>query len=331
MGWGGPRRAHDSLPPPMSRIDALAPDQRAVLQLLLRQGKSYDELADMLRLDPGAVRQRAVAALDELGVIGKPPDDERAEIADYLLGQQSASQRRATRDLLEHDAEARAWARLVAGELRPIAGDALPEVPSEPAEVEEAFDALQARETRRAEVKQSSKVGGAVLIIGAVIVAVAIILIVRSGGNDDSKPSSNTTTTARTQTSTTPTGQPQVVNQSTLSPPAQGSDATGVLFVLKQGKQYAVAVQAQGLAPTTSKRFYAAWLVGRGIDPRPLGFTPVVAATGKNKGRLEFANGLPDNASRYSRLVVTAESQRSPKQPGTVVLGGPLSLTRSGG
>src|SRR4051794_6744867 len=214
----------------MSRIDDLAPDQRAVLQLLLRQGKSYVELAEMLRLDPEAVRQRAVAALDELGTGGggfgdPPPGDAGGEIADYLLGQQSASQRRATRELLERSASERAWARVVAGELRPIAGESLPEIPAEGAEVDEAFDALQARTARRAEVQRSSRVGGAVLIVGAVIIAVAIILIIRSGGDDNNdKTTASTTTTATTATTTTTTGgQPQVVNQSTLAPEVKGS------------------------------------------------------------------------------------------------------------
>ncbi len=313
----------------MSRIDDLAPDQRAVLQLLLRQGKTYDELAGMLRLDHDAVRERAVRALDGLGPADADLDDDRrAEVADYLLGQQSASQRRATRELLEGSAPARAWARVVAGELRPIAGDGLPEVPAEAAEVEEAFDALQAREQRREEVQRSSRLGGALLIVAAVIVAVAIVLIVRSGGNDNSGTSTSAQTQTTATTSTTANGQPQVVSQVNMqADPAAGSGVAAVQFVLRQGKQYAVAVQAQGLAPTTNSRFYAAWLVGRGIDPRPLGFTPVVAATGKQKGRLAFANALPADASRYKRLVITAESQKSPKQPGTVVLRGDLKFS----
>ena len=46
----------------MSPVDALPADQRAVVQLLLKQGKSYGELADLLRIDEGAVRERAVSA-----------------------------------------------------------------------------------------------------------------------------------------------------------------------------------------------------------------------------------------------------------------------------
>ena len=59
----------------MASLDSLNDGQRAILQLLLRQGKSYDELAALLKSDLVNVRMRArdaVAALvddgDELGV-----------------------------------------------------------------------------------------------------------------------------------------------------------------------------------------------------------------------------------------------------------------------
>src|SRR3954462_4369158 len=171
----------------MSGIDDLAPDQRAVLQLLLKQGKAYVELAALLRIEPDAVRERAVSALDGLGPregVQLAPE-RRGEIAAYLLGQQSASERQSTREFLEGSAAGRAWARVVAGELRPLAGDALPDIPSEREEVEEAFDALRARPARRAEGQRWAKVGGAVLLVGAVVVAIALILIIRGGGNDN--------------------------------------------------------------------------------------------------------------------------------------------------
>src|SRR3954449_616753 len=154
----------------MTPIDDLAPDQRAVLQLLLKQGKAYTELAALLRISPDAVRDRAVTALEAMGPRDGAPlaAELRGEIADYLLGQQSASERAATREFLEGSAAGRAWARVVAGELRPLAGDALPEIPAEGAEVEEAFGALQAREARRTEVQRSSKLGGAIILVGAV-------------------------------------------------------------------------------------------------------------------------------------------------------------------
>jgi len=39
----------------MSRLDALPADQKSVLQLLLRQGKGYDDLSGLLRLDADEV------------------------------------------------------------------------------------------------------------------------------------------------------------------------------------------------------------------------------------------------------------------------------------
>jgi len=46
----------------MSQLDNLPPDQRAVLSLLLRQGKSYADVAGLLHIDDGVVRERAQAA-----------------------------------------------------------------------------------------------------------------------------------------------------------------------------------------------------------------------------------------------------------------------------
>ena len=41
-------------------LDALAPDQRAVVQLVLQQDRSYDELAGLLGISTDAVRDRAL-------------------------------------------------------------------------------------------------------------------------------------------------------------------------------------------------------------------------------------------------------------------------------
>ncbi len=51
----------------MASIDSLPADQRAVLQLVLQRGRSYEEIANMLSIDRAAVRDRALAAFDALG------------------------------------------------------------------------------------------------------------------------------------------------------------------------------------------------------------------------------------------------------------------------
>src|SRR4051794_9716454 len=88
-------------------LDALAPDQRAVVQLVLQQDRSYDELAGLLGISADAVRERARKGLDRLAPADGVGDDERGDIADYLLGQQSVSGRERTRSLLSGNPGAR--------------------------------------------------------------------------------------------------------------------------------------------------------------------------------------------------------------------------------
>jgi hypothetical protein len=118
----------------MSRLDALPADQKSVLQLLLRQGKGYDDLSGLLRLDVDEVRSRAYDALDALGPgAGGLPSERRHEISDWLLGQQDPEQAVATRAFVDGSTAGRAWAHGVARELGPLAGDRLPELPPEAA------------------------------------------------------------------------------------------------------------------------------------------------------------------------------------------------------
>jgi hypothetical protein len=276
----------------MARIDELPPDQRAALQLLLKQGRSYDEIAQLLRIEPSAVRERARAALDALG-----PDDvdglsleRQDEVADYLLGQQTASLRASTRMFLEESAPGRAWARVVAGELRPMAGNNLPEIPAEAAEVDEAFDALSARTAHRERTEKSSRVGGAILLVGlalALLLAILLITGAFSGDDDDGGSASTGTQTTSTQ------------------------------------NQRAVALVAQGLPRATQNRFYAIWLY---TSPQKAKFLGFPNPQPDQNGRIETGFGLPNDANQYERLVVTRETQERPRQPGTIVLSGALDL-----
>src|SRR5690242_8886350 len=86
----------------MSRLDALPADQKSVLQLLLRQGKGYDDLSGLLRLDADEVRSRAYDALDTLGPgAGGLSTERRHEIADWLLGQRDPEEAAATRAFVD--------------------------------------------------------------------------------------------------------------------------------------------------------------------------------------------------------------------------------------
>ncbi|WP_210493090.1 hypothetical protein [Patulibacter sp. SYSU D01012] len=115
----------------MSRLQALHPDQQAVLQLVLRRRLSYSALADVLGLPAEQVRERALDAVD-----GLAPDDvpgleleDRDRIGDLLLGQAGADAAAAEALLRDGDA-ARGWAARVAAELAPLGGPAVPVPPA---------------------------------------------------------------------------------------------------------------------------------------------------------------------------------------------------------
>jgi hypothetical protein len=114
---------------PMSPLESLAPDQRAVVALVLQQGRSYDEIAALLGMPVGAVRARAQAGLATLARDNGLPDEITGPLADYLLGQQPPRDAEATRGLLAESAAAREWAGDVAARLEDVAPRGLPEIP----------------------------------------------------------------------------------------------------------------------------------------------------------------------------------------------------------
>lgn len=331
----------------MASLDNLPPDQRAVLELVLRRGRNYDEIAKLLSIDRAGVRERALAALDALGPQTGVPAQRRALITDYLLGALPA---RVADDVREHLASSpseRAWTRVVASELQPLASEPLPEIPvesaarAEPDEPAAADDATPAsrpqgepRPRRQPREKpagpRTSRTGGAVLLAaGAAVVIAVVLVLVLSGGGDKQRSSTAAaagTTGPSTASGTTPSGTtttPKVVAQINLNPPS-GSGAKGIAEVLRQQGKNGIAIVAQGLTPNTKKpaNAYAVWLYNSPTDSRILGF--VNPGVGTN-GRLQTAGGLPTNASHFQKLLVTLETRSNPKSPGTIVLQGPLS------
>jgi hypothetical protein len=64
------------------------------------------------------------------------------------------------------------------------------------------------------------------------------------------------------------------------------------------------------------------WLYNSPSDAHLLGFVnPGVTSN----GRLSTAGALPSNANHFKQLIVTRETQASPKQPGSVILQGVLT------
>jgi Sigma-70, region 4 len=238
-------------------LDSLPPDQRAVLDLVLVRGRSYDDIARLLAIDRAAVRARALAAFDGIGPDTGLAPESRALITDYLLGQLPERVAEQTRDRLADSPYERAWARVIASELGSVASKPLPEIPDGPrakakppatgssdeqqaapgaGEQRPPGEQRPAREPRprRSEDRRlprpgdrpTSRLGGAIfLLAGAIVVVVVVVVLVvvlSSGGSSKPTPSASaaaggTSTTSSTASATAGTGTGTNTTSSTTS------------------------------------------------------------------------------------------------------------------
>ena len=328
---------------------------------MLQRGRSYDDIARLLAIDRAAVRARALAAFDEIGPDTGLAPEARALITDYLLGQLPAKVAEQTRDRLAESPYERAWARVLASELSPVASKPLPEIPEGTARARASADEAsskpaaptgtkpEARPPRRPERdresrrriprptdRPSSRRGGVIfLLVGTVvvIVVVLVLIIVLSSPKSNNRSSTGTVaagTTTSTPSTTTPSGgtgttgtattgtgtgtstvKPKVIGQVNMNAPSGSGAAKGAALVVQEGTSTGIILEASGLEPN-SHNAYAVWLSNTPTDSTRLGF--VNQAVGKD-GRLETGGALPANATHYTKLLLTLETQNNPKTP----------------
>jgi hypothetical protein len=320
----------------MTPLDTLAPDQRAVLELVLRQGRSYGELSELLGIPERDVRARADAGLRALA--GEPAAGvDAGRIADWLLGQQRAADAERTRDAVARSPEARAWAAAAAVRLGELGG-AMPAVPGadeaghEPAAPRQrplrgddeppAPRPRPAHDDAAAPAPGSSRLGGAILIaIVALLVAGTLlwIFVLR----DDSEPSAGASPTP------TPTATAQQAANDIVLQGVGGSQAEGLMRLVRRDDgavQFAIA--AQNVPANQDGEVYAVWLTREGGAPRRLGFaqTPVgedgILTTGGPQQGDEAK--FPQWFATYDKILVTRETNAKARRPGPAVLEGTL-------
>jgi outer membrane biosynthesis protein TonB len=114
----------------MAPLESLPPDQRAVLQLVLQRGRTYDEIAAMLSIDRAAVRDRALSAFDTIGPPTRVSPERRALITDYMMGQLPPKIADQIFERLKTSPAERAWARALASDLSTLSRGSLPDIPS---------------------------------------------------------------------------------------------------------------------------------------------------------------------------------------------------------
>ncbi|HEX2389087.1 MAG TPA: hypothetical protein VHI96_08225 [Solirubrobacterales bacterium] len=237
-------------------------DQRALLQLLSERGQSYEDIAGLLGGTADEVRERARAALAEIG--GSDPDADVA-LTDFLLGQADPIGRADAIRHLQSDSEALDLARKIQTGLAVIAPDArqpnlpeprgkrrkaaLPDATAAPAP-----DAAPPADPDAAAARRRRSVIAGLAALGLLLVVAVLALAgVFSGSDSDSTTSTaaDTSTTADSNITTVPLR------------PVGGSGVAGkAIFGLVSNQQLYVDVDVQGLDPNLDTgKSYLLWLM----------------------------------------------------------------------
>jgi sigma-70-like protein len=302
----------------MATFDQLSDEQRAIVELVLQQGKTYDELSDMLGIPESRVRERAREALVQLAPVSVRGVDEdwRGQLADYVLGQQAGPEVTATRGHLRRSEAARSWTRSLLDSLEQLYpnGD-LPAVP----DGERGSRRAAATPAPGAEPAQRGPLAPSALaavqrrrILAAAAAALVLLLVVLvwpigllTGGDDSKKGGSGASANAP------------------ISTGRQGS----AIIAESKGKTQ-ILVQARGLKPSTQTTAYQVWLYDSNSKRKSLGAT----ATDK-KGNLQVVGALPPDYKSWKYIDVTAvtvagQGNNQQIQTGASVLRGLLQLAK---
>jgi len=309
----------------MATFDQLSAEQRAIIELVLKQGQSYEQLGEMLGMPTARVRELAREALVRLSPVSAAgvEGDWRGQLGDYLLNQQAGPESTATRGHLRRSEAARGWARSVLDSLEQFYDEKqLPTIPAgEPgAEAGSAPKPGEPGEKRdRARAKPAGELSPAarevvrrrrLLGLGtaaALMLAIAVLVwpIGLLGGDDDaasdatSEPDTTTATPAADE-------QARLVGQLPLAPVGdlEGSeDAQGIAAITDRSQ---VIVQAR-LPNNRRNEAYQVWLYNSDKDAVSLG-----AQVADQQGNFQGVGPLPENFEDYRFIDVSREPVRGP-------------------
>ena len=289
----------------MATFDQLSPEQRAIVELVLRQGKTYNELSDMLNLPEARVRELARDALVELAPVSVRgvEEDWRGQLADYVLGQQSGPEATATKGHLRRSEAARSWARSLLDSLEQFYENgsvpAIPEGERGSRGSRRAEAAAPAREGRpgggglaatdpgRRRLLMAVAAGLIVLLLIVVIWPVGVLT-----GDDDDSGSSSADSTPASQSS----GQGQGQQAATNGQPA------GIAIVVQRNGKKQLLVQAANLAPSGQSEGYYVWLYNSPDDAKSLG-----GQVTDQQGNYQALGAFPADYKDYKYIDITRQ------------------------
>ena len=315
----------------MATFDQLSPEQRAIVELVLQQGKTYPELADMLGMPESRVRELARDALVELAPVSVRgvEEDWRGQLADYVLGQQSGPEATATKGHLRRSEAARSWARSLLDSLEQLyVNGSVPAIPegerggrgSRRASLAPAAVSVPSGDSRhRGGLAAADPVMRRRVLAAAAAAAVLLLAVLvwpiglltgdddnASGSSDDNQPAAQ----SGNQNQQAATGQP-----------------AGIAIVVDQGGKKQLLVQAARLAPSGQNEGYYVWLYNSPSDARSLG-----GQVTDQQGNYQAIGAFPADYAKYKFIDVTRQpvgKDPNVKHSGQSVLRGPMPKLRN--
>ena len=313
----------------MATFDQLSDEQRAIVELVLQQGKSYDELSDLLGMPQARVRELARDALVELAPVSARGvvEDWRGQLADYVLGQQAGPEATATRGHLRRSEAARSWTRSLLDSLEQLYPDGdLPAIPdgergrergsrraaaAAPGEGASAAEPRSLTPDAAAAVRRRRLVtaGGVALLILLAVLVWPIGVLTGDGDDDEAGQADSAAEQPAGGDQAAAAGQPQ-----------------GAAFITRRAGKVQMVVQAAGLEPSTRDTAYQVWLYNSDEDRKSLGATAT-----DQQGNLQAAAPLPAGYEDYELIDLTSvtvkgEGEDPAFETGPSVLRGLLEL-----
>jgi hypothetical protein len=313
----------------MATFDQLSPEKRAIVELVLQQGKTYPELAEMLGMPEPRVRELARDALVELAPVSVRgvEEDWRGQLADYVLGQQSGPEATATKGHLRRSEAARSWARSLLDSLEQLyPNGSVPAIP----------DGERGRAARRPAAAAAASAPGESaasprglsttdpvmrrrLLAGAGAAALLLLLVVLVWPvgvltGDDSSDNATGDAAAATQTT------PDQAQQAATGP-------AGIAIVVDRNGKKQLLVRAAKLAPSGQNEGYYVWLYNSAKDAKSLG-----GQVTDQQGNYQAVGPFPADYAKYKYIDVTKQAvgnSTNITHSGESVLRGPMPKLRN--
>lgn len=283
----------------MATFDQLSDEQRAIVELVIKQGKSYDELSGMLDLPERRVRELARDALVDLAPLSARgvEEDWRGQLADYVLGQQAGPEVTATRGHLRRSENARIWTRSLLDSLEQLYrnGD-LPAIPEGERGAGRRAAARATGEATTAEAVNRRRILAAAAAVALLLVGVLVWPGGVLTGGDDGEDQAG---------SGNPSGQQAAAGEGE----EVSVETQGQAIIAQQGGKTQLVVTATGLEPSTQQSAYQVWLYNSADDRKSLGATVT-----DQQGSLQSGGELPADYRKYRFIDVTSVAAKAGNQ-----------------